>query len=122
MAIAFVRMHAEYDCSMDPVSAAVSAVLALVDWKKAIQSLANDAVSKSVKGVLGRVKRDERDLACRAVLLYPPTAANRDYTIRAYRAKRPGKNSLFSGDRQIIHDAEHARGQVCLHFGNCEVA
>ena len=70
MAIAFVRMHAEYDCSMDPVSAcaAVSAVLALVDWKKAIQSLATDAVSKSARGVLGLLKRDEREKAAKQVL------------------------------------------------------
>ena len=54
---------------MDPVSISAS-ILALVDWKKVLQSLATDAAGKSAKGLLGRLKRDEREKAARRVLKY----------------------------------------------------
>src|ERR1700730_6589508 len=51
---------------MDPVS--VSAVLALVDWKKLAQGLATDAAKKGAKGLLGRLKPDEREKAAKHAL------------------------------------------------------
>src|SRR5438874_158175 len=52
---------------MDPVSitAAATAILGLVDWKKVRQALATDAASKSVKGVFAYLKPDEREKAAK---------------------------------------------------------
>ena len=49
------------------ISAAATALLGLVDWKKVSQSLATDAASKSAKGLMGRLKTDEREKAARQV-------------------------------------------------------
>ena len=55
---------------MDPlsISAAVSTVLALWDWKKVMQGLAKDAASQGIKGVLGRLRPDAREKAAKLAL------------------------------------------------------
>jgi len=58
---------------MDPItiSAAAGAVINLVDWKKVVKGLANDAISKSAKGLLEHLKPDDRERAAkRAVQLF----------------------------------------------------
>jgi len=50
---------------MEPVSAAVGAVLALVDWKKVAKDLAQDAAKKGAKTLLGRFRPDEREQAAK---------------------------------------------------------
>jgi hypothetical protein len=50
---------------MEPVSAAVGAVLALVDWKKVAKDLAQDAAKKGAKTLLGRFRPDEREKAAK---------------------------------------------------------
>ena len=62
-----------YDRLMDPItiSAAAGAVINLVDWKKVVKGLANDAVSKRAKGLLEQLKPDDRERAAkRAVQLF----------------------------------------------------
>ena len=49
---------------MDPVIA-VSGVLALVDWKKVLQSLATDGANKSAMRILRRFNQDEREKAAK---------------------------------------------------------
>jgi len=55
---------------VDPVniSAAAGAIIALVDWKKAVKGLANDAASKGAKGLLERLKPDEREKTAKRAL------------------------------------------------------
>jgi hypothetical protein len=58
-----------YDHSMDPVT--ISAVIALVDWKKVFKGLAADAASKGAKSLLERFKPDDREkIAKRAIELF----------------------------------------------------
>ena len=55
---------------VDPVSisAAAGAIIALVDWKKIVKGLANDAASKGAMGLLERLKPDEREKAAKRAL------------------------------------------------------
>ena len=45
-----------------------AAVLGLVDWKKVAQAVATDAAGKGAKGLLGRLKPDEREKAARKAI------------------------------------------------------
>jgi hypothetical protein len=51
-----------------PISVFVTAVLALVDWKKVLKSLATDAVDRGTKSLLSRLKPDERERSAKRVV------------------------------------------------------
>jgi len=52
---------------MEPIST-VAAIIALVDWRKALSSLATDAARGGAKGLLNRFKPDEREIAAKYII------------------------------------------------------
>jgi hypothetical protein len=53
---------------MEPVTIAASALIASIDWKKILKSLATDAAAKGTRCLLERFKQDEREKAAKQAI------------------------------------------------------
>ena len=96
---------------MDPVSvsAAASAILALVDWKKVVNGLANDAASKGAKSLLGRLKPDEREKAAKqAIALFV------EEFLRELEDKTPLTSAVPGYQDQLKRLIEHAAPDITV--------
>jgi hypothetical protein len=90
---------------MDPVSisAAASAVVAVLDWKAIAKGLANDAISKRLKSLLERLTPNEREKSAKnAIQLFVE-----EFLIEL-EDKTPLSSSVPGYDDQLKRFIEHA--------------